>query len=176
MRISGRGISRPGRRSEATRPGIARAFAKADLIVAGSDVFQGGLPRLRSRPGRHHPASRTGRRPLKGELLAEITGRLASILTAERVALNLFQRMCGIATLTRRYVDRVSGMPVKILDTRKTAPRPSDSRQVLRPRGRRIQPPVCPLRRRPDQGQPHRGGATGIGEAVRRVRGRIPTP
>ena len=48
--------------------------------------------------------------------------QLASILTAERVALNLLQRMCGIATLTRRYVDEIAGMHAKILDTRKTAP------------------------------------------------------
>jgi nicotinate-nucleotide pyrophosphorylase (carboxylating) len=44
------------------------------------------------------------------------------MLTAERTALNFLQRMCGIATLTRRYVDEVKGTKAKILDTRKTAP------------------------------------------------------
>jgi len=51
-----------------------------------------------------------------------VSGRLSSILQAERVALNFFQRMCGIATLTRRYVDQVKSTKAKILDTRKTAP------------------------------------------------------
>ena len=58
----------------------------------------------------------------KGGCLAKISGNLSIILTAERVALNFLQRMCGIATLTRRYVDEVKGTKAKILDTRKTAP------------------------------------------------------
>jgi nicotinate-nucleotide pyrophosphorylase (carboxylating) len=54
--------------------------------------------------------------------LARLSGRARAILTGERVALNLLQRMCGIATATRRYVDAVSGTGCRILDTRKTAP------------------------------------------------------
>jgi len=54
--------------------------------------------------------------------VAEVSGRLASILCAERVALNFFQRMCGIATLAAKYVVAVSGTKAKILDTRKTMP------------------------------------------------------
>jgi nicotinate-nucleotide pyrophosphorylase (carboxylating) len=54
--------------------------------------------------------------------LARLFGRARAILTGERVALNLLQRMCGIATATRRYVDAVSGTDCRILDTRKTAP------------------------------------------------------
>jgi nicotinate-nucleotide pyrophosphorylase (carboxylating) len=57
-----------------------------------------------------------------GDILTEISGKLGSILTAERVALNFLQRLCGIATLTRRYVDEVRGTGAKILDTRKTTP------------------------------------------------------
>jgi len=45
-----------------------------------------------------------------------------ALLTGERVALNLFARLCGIATLTRRYVDLVAGTGATILDTRKTTP------------------------------------------------------
>jgi nicotinate-nucleotide pyrophosphorylase (carboxylating) len=63
-----------------------------------------------------------GRVVKKGGILAEVSGNLGSILTAERVALNFFQRMCGIATLTRQYIDEIKGTPAKILDTRKTMP------------------------------------------------------
>jgi nicotinate-nucleotide pyrophosphorylase (carboxylating) len=57
-----------------------------------------------------------------GALLAEISGPAQALLTGERVALNLLQRLCGIATMTARYVQEVAGLPVKILDTRKTTP------------------------------------------------------
>jgi len=55
-------------------------------------------------------------------LVATIKGRLASILIAERTALNFLMRLSGIATLTRRYVDEVRGTDAKVLDTRKTTP------------------------------------------------------
>ncbi len=58
----------------------------------------------------------------KGAVVAEVTGSLASILKAERVALNLLQRMCGIATLSAKYAEAVRGMKTRILDTRKTVP------------------------------------------------------
>jgi nicotinate-nucleotide pyrophosphorylase (carboxylating) len=56
------------------------------------------------------------------DLIAEISGPARSILSGERVALNFLQRMSGIATLTRRFVDAVEGTGATILDTRKTAP------------------------------------------------------
>jgi nicotinate-nucleotide pyrophosphorylase (carboxylating) len=57
-----------------------------------------------------------------GTELAEVEGRLAAILSCERVALNFLQRMSGIATLTREFVDAVKGTKAVILDTRKTTP------------------------------------------------------
>jgi len=57
-----------------------------------------------------------------GDILAEIEGRAITILAAERTALNLLQRLCGIATMARRYVDAVAGTGAVILDTRKTTP------------------------------------------------------
>jgi len=54
--------------------------------------------------------------------LAIISGRLRSLLTVERTALNFLQRLSGIASLTRRYVDAITGLPTKVLDTRKTTP------------------------------------------------------
>src|SRR5690606_18838595 len=58
----------------------------------------------------------------KGTILATVSGPLRSILAAERTALNFLQRLSGVASLTRQYVDAVAGLPVKILDTRKTTP------------------------------------------------------
>jgi nicotinate-nucleotide pyrophosphorylase (carboxylating) len=57
-----------------------------------------------------------------GDIIARVTGRLAGILKAERTALNFLQHLSGIATETSRYVNAVKGLPVKILDTRKTTP------------------------------------------------------
>jgi nicotinate-nucleotide pyrophosphorylase (carboxylating) len=54
--------------------------------------------------------------------IAEVRGRASSILTGERVTLNMLQRMCGIATLTRAYVEQVKGTRAKVVDTRKTVP------------------------------------------------------
>jgi nicotinate-nucleotide pyrophosphorylase (carboxylating) len=55
-------------------------------------------------------------------VLLRLEGRARAILAAERTALNLLGRLCGIATLTRRYVDSVEGTDVELLDTRKTTP------------------------------------------------------
>jgi nicotinate-nucleotide pyrophosphorylase (carboxylating) len=57
-----------------------------------------------------------------GAVLAEVSGPARGVLTAERVALNLVQRMSGIATLTARYVAAVEGTGARIVDTRKTTP------------------------------------------------------
>lgn len=57
-----------------------------------------------------------------GEIIAEISGEAALLLQGERVALNLLQRMCGIATLTSRFVEAVKGTKAKVTDTRKTTP------------------------------------------------------
>ncbi|MEX2158295.1 MAG: carboxylating nicotinate-nucleotide diphosphorylase [Dehalococcoidia bacterium] len=57
-----------------------------------------------------------------GDIVARVEGPLAPVLSGERVALNFLQRLSGIATLTQRFVDAVAGLPVRILDTRKTTP------------------------------------------------------
>ena len=101
--------------------GTARAVAKADLVIAGIDVFRETFffldPNIR-----FTEYLEDGREIKRGEILAELSGKLGSILTAERVALNFLQRMSGIATLTRQYVAAVAGTGARILDTRKTAP------------------------------------------------------
>ena len=57
-----------------------------------------------------------------GDIISEINGGTRALLSGERLALNILQRLSGIATLTSKYVKAVEGLPVKILDTRKTAP------------------------------------------------------
>ena len=59
---------------------------------------------------------------IEGDIIAEVVGPMAAILKGERTALNFMQRMSGIATETRRYVDAVKAYPAVILDTRKTVP------------------------------------------------------
>lgn len=58
----------------------------------------------------------------KGTIIARVKGLTKSILAAERVGLNFLQRMSGVASLTRKFVDEIKGYPTKILDTRKTTP------------------------------------------------------
>lgn len=69
-----------------------------------------------------HPEIFDGVRLHKGQAVAVIRHNARVILACERVILNLMQRMSGIATVTRRYVDEVAGTGVRILDTRKTVP------------------------------------------------------
>lgn len=68
------------------------------------------------------PLVQDGQRVEKGTVLAEVEGSTHSILTGERLALNLLQRLSGIATRTRSFVDALEGLPVRLVDTRKTTP------------------------------------------------------
>jgi len=94
---------------------------REDGVAAGIDVarltFREAEPRLKFRP-----LAADGDGLKAGAALAQITGEVGGILKAERTALNFLQRMCGIATLTRRFVDQVAGTGATILDTRKTTP------------------------------------------------------
>jgi nicotinate-nucleotide pyrophosphorylase (carboxylating) len=101
--------------------GHARVVAKSELVVAGVDIFSRVFFLVDDRI-QFTSFRKDGQRVQPKEVVAEISGSLASILIAERVALNFFQRACGIATATRQYVDAVAGTKAKILDTRKTAP------------------------------------------------------
>jgi nicotinate-nucleotide pyrophosphorylase (carboxylating) len=101
--------------------GLARALVKAETVIAGIEVFR-EVFLVRDPALKVVLMKKDGERAGAGEVVAEVSGKLASILTAERVALNLFQRMCGIAALTRRYVEGTRGTKARILDTRKTVP------------------------------------------------------
>ncbi|MFZ4524538.1 MAG: carboxylating nicotinate-nucleotide diphosphorylase [Chlorobium sp.] len=106
---------------EPFQEGSAVLRAKENGIVAGLDVvvqvFAACDPGLSFKLYRQD-----GEAVLCGEVILEVTGKLAPLLVGERTALNFMQRMSGIATRTRGYVDKVSHTGVKILDTRKTAP------------------------------------------------------
>jgi nicotinate-nucleotide pyrophosphorylase (carboxylating) len=98
-----------------------RILAKENGVAAGLEVAGAVFGLL---DGRVEFASAVvdGDRIAVGQVLAHVKGPGAAILTGERVALNFVQRMSGIATLTRRFVERVQGTRAVILDTRKTAP------------------------------------------------------
>ncbi|WP_315794143.1 carboxylating nicotinate-nucleotide diphosphorylase [Paenibacillus sp. BIC5C1] len=68
------------------------------------------------------PMVKDGDAVTHGTILAEVEGSTHSLLTGERLALNLLQRMSGIATRTRTYVDALEGLPTRLVDTRKTTP------------------------------------------------------
>jgi nicotinate-nucleotide pyrophosphorylase (carboxylating) len=113
------------RTTEGTVPADARCYAQLLLeepgIVCGVGIARAVFQRLD--PGVEvDVVFADGARVADTATLAEIEGPARAILTGERTALNLLGRLCGIATLTRRYVDRVEGTGVTILDTRKTTP------------------------------------------------------
>lgn len=95
-------------------------IAKCECVIAGLDVAAETF-RQRDPAAVFTVSKADGSRCRYGEVVAEIRGAAGAMLTAERTALNLLQRMSGIATLTRRYVDATGGRIV-ILDTRKTTP------------------------------------------------------
>ncbi|HEX2205814.1 MAG TPA: carboxylating nicotinate-nucleotide diphosphorylase [Longimicrobium sp.] len=105
----------PGRRA------VARIVAKAEGVVAGSEVAVAVFRRV-------DPALEVsveapdGTRVAPGDVAMTVRGAAGSILTAERTALNFLQRLSGVATATRRYADAVAGTGARVIDTRKTTP------------------------------------------------------
>ena len=101
--------------------GPGELIAKADGVLAGIDVALAIFRRV-------DPAQKTqsliqdGSAVQPGDVVGFVEGSVSSILKAERTALNLLQRLSGIATETRRYVQAVAGHKARILDTRKTTP------------------------------------------------------
>jgi nicotinate-nucleotide pyrophosphorylase (carboxylating) len=99
----------------------ARLVARAPGVLAGLPVFAEVL-RLTDPDIRFEARLEDGRDLSPGDLVAEIDGPARAVLAAERTALNFLQRLSGIATLTRRYVDEIRGTGADIYDTRKTTP------------------------------------------------------
>ena len=112
------------RTSEALVPAAARARgrvrAKQALVVCGLPLLERVFRRLGDVRGSAEADEGALAAPL--QVLATLEGPARALLAGERVALNLLQHLCGIATLTRGYVKRVHGTPLVVRDTRKTLP------------------------------------------------------
>ena len=98
----------------------ASLIAKEDGIICGLPIFE----RVFNLLGEVEFTAfiNEGSNITKGDIIGEIQGNALNILMGERVALNLLQKMSGIATLTNKYVSKLKGLNTKLLDTRKTTP------------------------------------------------------
>ncbi|WP_018110956.1 carboxylating nicotinate-nucleotide diphosphorylase [Thermus igniterrae] len=152
--------------------GEALILAKEEGVVAGLPLAERVFRLADPRVG-FTPLVAEGARVARGEALARLEGPLRGILAGERLALNLLQRLSGIATLTRAYVEALEGTKTRVLDTRKTTP----GLRALEKYAVRV-----------GGGQNHRFGlfdgilikenhvraAGGVGEAVRRAKAGAP--
>lgn len=104
-----------------TERGKAKLVAKQACVVCGMDiackVFE-----LTDKDIVFTPLMKDGQKAEKGDVLFRVEGSAASILTAERTALNYMQRLSGIASTTAEYVNLIKGTSTRLLDTRKTTP------------------------------------------------------
>ncbi len=102
---------------DATRQAAGRFIARQTMVLAGVEllpiIFESDNMRL---------FRKSGDCAADGDVIAELRGPARLLLARERVALNFLQRLSGVATLARRYVDAVAGTRCKVLDTRKTTP------------------------------------------------------
>lgn len=118
-------LSRGDITSEATVPvdrtATAVMLAKQDGVISGIETARAVFARIDPEV-QFTPLVSDGERVINGTQLAQISGNARSILAAERTALNLIQRLSGVATITARYAERVAGTGATVIDTRKTAP------------------------------------------------------
>lgn len=99
----------------------ARIVAKASGVIAGLEIARAVFVRVDPRvelEAKVHDGDRVS----LGDVVCTLHGPARAVLTGERTALNFLQRLSGVATLTRAYVDEVAGTNARILDTRKTTP------------------------------------------------------
>ena len=102
--------------------GLGRFLAKEYLVVCGVDVAEAVFLHLDAEIAEVETHFQEGEEVEEGTVFATLKGYADVLLTGERVALNLLQRMSGIATLTRQYVKAIEGTNAQIVDTRKTTP------------------------------------------------------
>jgi len=101
---------------------VGRVFARQDLVMSGSEVWRKVVERVDAQVQTEIVVG-DGEEASRGDLLMTASGKVASLLMAERVALNFLQRLCGVATVTRAYVKQIPvDCEVRIIDTRKTTP------------------------------------------------------
>jgi nicotinate-nucleotide pyrophosphorylase (carboxylating) len=107
------------------RPGVgavATIVAREPVVVAGMPIVAVVLEEAGVSTSRLEAPIAEGMAVGSDTVLCELRGEAAGLLTVERVTLNFLQRMCGVATLARRYVEAVAGTRARIVDTRKTVP------------------------------------------------------
>ena len=117
-------IGRGDRTTEAVVPedlrGTARIEAREPAVIAGLEVARACFAKLGD--VRWGPLVADGDTVSAGAVVVRLEAPMRTILTGERTALNLLQRLAGIATMTRRYVEAVGMAPAQVVDTRKTTP------------------------------------------------------
>ena len=96
-------------------------LAKSEFVLAGLP-FAREVFRILDSSAVFKTFHSEGARVRKGDVFAEVFGKTRAIFSGERVSLNILQRLCGIATLTSLYVEKIKGLKAKIVDTRKTTP------------------------------------------------------
>lgn len=101
--------------------GRMRLLCKQEGVIAGIEIAELVLRRLDPQV-RFEQMLRDGERVAPGQVAFYVEGRLLSLLQAERILLNIMQRMSGVATQTAVYVARLEGLHTRVLDTRKTTP------------------------------------------------------
>jgi len=102
--------------------GAARLVARETFVAAGAATVAATVFKTQNPQIEADLAAKDGTTVNPGDLLLRVEGPVIDLLKAERVALNLLQRLSGIATFTAAFVDRVKDYPVRICDTRKTTP------------------------------------------------------
>ena len=105
----------------ADQQGRMRLLCKQEGVIAGIEIAERVLRRLDPQV-RFEQVLRDGDRVTPGQVAFYVEGRLLSLLQAERILLNIMQRMSGVATQTAVYVARLEGLHTRVLDTRKTTP------------------------------------------------------
>ncbi|WP_066375997.1 MULTISPECIES: carboxylating nicotinate-nucleotide diphosphorylase [unclassified Anabaena] len=155
-------------------PGTAKWIAKAPGIIAGlpiaARVFQ-----LLNEKVNFVATANEGSFCEPGQVVAEIHGSLDALLMGERVALNLAMRLSGIATLTHQYVEQIADLPAQLVDTRKTTP----GLRLLEKYATAVGGAINHRMGLDDAvmiKDNHIAAAGGIGEAITRIRAKVPYP
>lgn len=151
---------------------VATMTAKQDGVISGIEVIKKVYERFQ-KDIVYTPYFKNGDSVKKGDVLLRIEASYPTLLKGERLSLNIFQRMCGIATETAKYVKELEGTSTELLDTRKTAPglRVLDKMAVKDGGGTNHRMGLYDMAMIKDN---HIKMAGGITKAVEQVRGNIP--
>ena len=155
----------------ASMNGVATMTAKQDGVISGLDIVKMVYDRFQDDVV-FTPYFKDGDAVKKGDVILKIEATYPTLLRGERLSLNIFQRMCGIATETAKYVKELEGTHTELLDTRKTAPglRVLDKMAVKHGGGTNPRMGLYDMALIKDN---HIKRAGGIAKAVEQVRSRI---